>query len=82
MSKLITVRCTFDYVVVVDDNATATDEFASAVAYAREALSDVSTDYCDFDIQPYEAAKKPYMWDDECIPYGGDGNTRTGEYLK
>lgn len=23
-----------------------------------------------------------YGWDGMCIPYGGDGNTRTSDYLK
>lgn len=82
MSKLLTVRCTFDYVVVVDDTATEAGEFTAAWRNAREAFGDLSPDQCDFDIQPYLEARKPYLWDDECIPYGGDGNTRTGEYLK
>ena len=82
MSRLVSVRCTFDYVVVVDDAATAVDTFSVAWRNAREAFGDLLIDQCDFDITPYNDARKPYQWDDECIPYGGDGRKTTGEYLK
>ena len=81
MSKLITVRCTFDYVVVVDDNANIAEAHVLAEDCVRDALYDLSSDQIDFELFPYKDVK-PSGWDDECIPYGGDGNTRTGEYLK
>jgi hypothetical protein len=79
--KLLTVRCEFDYCVVVEDDANATEQYATALHYARDALRDLDTHHLDIDVMPY-AQVQPHFWDDECIPYGGDGNTRTGDYLK
>lgn len=81
MSKLVTVRCTFDYVIVVEDKANIVDQYDIAAAYARDAFHDLSAKDMDFDLSNYPETQ-PYMWDDECIPYGGDGNTRSGEYKK
>jgi hypothetical protein len=74
MTKLYTVRVSYDYVVVADNV-----ENAEAVGrgYAREALGDLSIFDVDIDIVGGASA---YGWDDDCIPYGGDGNKRTGEY--
>lgn len=78
--KLITVRVRFDYVIVVDDDAEFKDKYDIALSNLREAARDLSVD--EFDAQLYDYEKvKPNGWDDMCIPYGGDGNTRTKEYL-
>ncbi len=76
MSNLYTVRVTFDYVIVADDIYNA---YGVAPGYAREALCDMDRNDLDINITPGVSA---YKWDDECIPYNGDGNTRTGEYKK
>ena len=76
MSKLYTVKVTYDYVVVAEDE---NDADAIARGYARDALGDMSI--YDVDIEVYEGVSAE-GWDDECIPYGGDGDKRTGEYLK
>ena len=79
--KLVTVRARFDYVIVVDDDAEYENELCVALNNLREAARDLS-EY-DFDVQLYDYAKvKPTGWDELCIPYGGDGNTRTSEYIK
>lgn len=74
MSKLYTVTASFDYVVVADDLA---DAYHVAEDYVRDALSDLSHSDVDVAVVPGSNASG---WDDMCIPYGGDGNTRTGEY--
>jgi len=73
--KLKKVRLVLEYVIVAED--AEAEEVARK--FARDACGDVSSQ--DFDITISE-----YMpggvrnWDGECIPYGGDGNTRTREY--
>lgn len=81
MPKLLTVTAEFEYVIVVEDNANIVDQYAIAANYAQDAFRDLSTGDMDFHLSSYPETK-PYLWDDECIPYGGDGNTRSGEYLK
>lgn len=76
MSKLYTVRVSFDYVIVAED---IHDAYTIAPEYARDALFDMNRNDIDLAIVQGVSA---YKWDDECIPYNGDGNTRTGEYLK
>lgn len=76
MTKLYTVHVSFDYVVVAEDEK---DAWSVAIAEGRDAFSDISIHDCDLDIVEGVHASG---WDDQCIPYGGDGNTRTSEYLK
>jgi hypothetical protein len=76
MTKLYTVRVSYDYVVLADS---VNDAYAVGQSYIKEALSDMPIHDVDVDIIEGVSA---YGWDNECIPYGGDGNTRTGEYLK
>ena len=81
MPKLMTVRAEFEYVIVVEDEATELDIFRVAQDELKDASSDLASFEYDLDWMPYEH-HKPRNWDDDCIPYGGDGNTRSGEYLK
>lgn len=74
MKKLYTVRVTYDYVVVADS---VNDAYAVGQSYIKEALRDMPIQDVDLDVVEGDNA---YGWDDECVPYGGDGNTRTGEY--
>lgn len=76
MTKLYTVTVTYDYVVLAEDE---NDADAIARGYAKDALGDMSIFDVNVDVQEGVHAQD---WDDDCIPYGGDGNTRTGEYLK
>jgi len=72
--KLYTARITFDFVVVADDKI---DAFDVALSEMREAFSDLDRHDVDIDVTDGVHA---YKWDDDCIPYGGDGNTRTSAY--
>ncbi len=74
--KLYTVRVSYDYVVVADDE---NDAYSVGIEAVRDALFDLSVHDVDIDIKEGVSA---FGWDNDCIPYGGDGNTRTGEYLK
>ncbi len=74
MPKLYTVTVHFDYVVVADD---VNDADAVARGYIKDALSDMSVFDVDVDVEEGATA---YRWDGDCIPYGGDGNTRTKDY--
>ena len=76
MSKLYTVTVSFDYVVLADDVGDAIDV---GRGYIKDALSDMSVHDIDIDAKFGVSA---YGWDGMCIPYGGDGNTRTSDYLK
>lgn len=74
--KLYTIKATYDYVVVADN---IHDAYLVGRQYFKDALSDMPS--TDVDLAA-EQGVHAYGWDDDCIPYGGDGNTRTGEYLK
>jgi len=76
--KHVTVE--FDFVIVVDtENPTLTDE-----EIARDSVVDA---FHDISIYDYEYIIDDYIpgcaiWDNDCIPYGGDGETKTGDILK
>ena len=72
--KLYTAKVAFDFVLVAENIHEA---FAVALAEMREAFADLDRHDVDVDI---EEGVHAYKWDDECIPYGGDGNTRTIAY--
>jgi hypothetical protein len=72
--KLYTARITFDFVLVAEDSITA---FEVALNEMREAFSDLDRHAVDIDVN---SGAHAYKWDDECVPYGGDGNTRTSAY--
>ena len=72
--KLYTAKVSFDFVLVAENIREA---FAVAVSEMREAFSDLDRNDVDLDI---DEGANAYKWDDDCIPYGGDGNTRTSKY--
>ena len=72
--KLFTVNVSFDFVMVAD---TIEDAELEARYYFKEAISDMPRS--DIEMSVVEGVSA-IGWDDECIPYGGDGNKRTGEY--
>lgn len=72
--KLYTVSVGFDFVVVADDGKEA---YRVARESFKDALGDMSIHDIDLFITNGVTASG---WDDECIPYGGDGNTRTIDY--
>lgn len=79
--KLKTVTITYEYVIVVEDDSTEDDCVPIALENAQEAFKDISTYDLEISIDDYRPGSF-YGWDNNCIPYGGDGETTTGEYLK
>lgn len=74
MKRLYTVTVTFDFVVAADS------EFKAHLVAERQlknAVDDISPQYVDVEIGYGVRAEG---WDDECIPYGGDGITRIKDY--
>lgn len=72
--RLYTVRVTFDFVVEADSLTSVASVVEDNV---QAAFNDIPRDLLDYTVKPGVHADG---WDDECIPYGGDGNTRTGDY--
>ena len=76
--KLKTVQAKFEYVIAVADDDTF--PLFTAREYLIDALRDMGDGGADIKIRDCESGdcKK---WLDDCIPYGGDGNTTTGQWL-
>jgi hypothetical protein len=74
--KFITVTATFQYVCVIDEDE---DEYGVAEEYVREAMNDLGPYNIEYGITDGIHCSD---WDDMCIPYHGDGNTRTSDYKK
>lgn len=72
--RLFTVSASFAYVVEADS---LKDAHNAAYRYMRDAFGDLST--CDIDCIVDHGINAEW-WDNDSIPYGGDGMTRTGEY--
>lgn len=79
--KLLTVTVEYEFVIVCDDDDDEAAQYRIAEQEAREAFLDLDSSNLDINICDYERYR-PSGWDEFCIPYGGDGNTRTNEYLK
>lgn len=77
MKKLFNVTVSFDFVVVAEDEDEANE---IALENLHNAIRDIPEQYINIltDEGPFIWA---YGWDDECIPYGGDGTKRTKDYL-
>lgn len=74
MNKLFTASITFDFVVAAENE---THAHQVAMDEMREALNDMCRYDADIHITKGVSASS---WDGDCIPYGGDGNTRTKDY--
>lgn len=74
--KLKTVTLEFEFVIAVEDDDKAEE---TARDHILDAVRDMSTFDFDLIIRDYKKGGAQ-GWDDDCIPYGGDGNTRTGDY--
>ena len=79
--KLKKVEVTYQYVIVVEDDADSEDTLDIAKENALEALSDYDIHCAIVRVNDYKPGSVR-DWTDRDIPYGGDGNTTTGEYLK
>lgn len=74
MSKLYTVKVSFDFVLIADDEASAKEK---AKVYAADAFVFTPDIYIKMDIEYGVSAKG---WDGLCIPYGCDGVTTTADF--
>lgn len=76
MKKLFNVTVSYDFVVEAEDDG---DAFEVALQNLHNAIRDIPEKYIQIlvDEGPYIWA---HGWDGDCIPYGGDGNTRTKDY--
>lgn len=78
MSKLYQVEITVLAVVAADDE---THAWQVADSYKRDIMSDDPDPCIEVDVEVKKLADMRHGWDGECIPYGGDGNTRIGAIL-
>ena len=76
--KLKAVTVTFDFVMVVDDDEI--NSIFKAQDYVKDVLRDMSNRDIDIELSDYVSGSV-YGWDDDCIPYGADGDTKTKEYM-
>ena len=74
--KLKTVTVEFDMVVAVEDGQDAEKIARDSI---NDAVRDMSTWDFELSIFDYKSGNAN-GWDKDCIPYGGDGNTRIGDY--
>lgn len=73
------VEYTITAVVMAEDE---TDAFNRARHYLRDAVNDAGEVEVWVRNEVKTAADLEDGWDEDCVPYGGDGNTRIREYLK
>jgi hypothetical protein len=82
MSKFYAVSLSTKAIVQVDDDADALDAVKVALSEQRDICSDVM----DMDVEVLGIVRNvadliEHGWDDMCLPYGGDGNTRLKDLL-
>ncbi len=80
MSTLKAVKIEFDFVMVVGDASKMYTDINKAQDYARDALSDMSNRDLLVTIRDYTPGSVS-EWDEGCIPYGGDGEKETRDYM-
>lgn len=78
--KLMSVKCVVDYVIAVEDDANHQDAIDVAADCFSDAIRDLTSWDIEYAVAPYEPGSV-IGWDGNCIPYGGDGETRTQDYL-
>ena len=72
------VEITTYAVVMADDESHA---YAVANSYKRDALGDDPDPRIEIECEVTKLTDLAHGWDGECIPYGGDGNTRLTDLL-
>lgn len=78
MKKLYEVEVIVRAVIVADDMG---DAIRVAMYEARDIVRNDDLDDADVVCEIKNAAGLPQGWDAQCIPFGGDGNTRIEHYL-
>lgn len=76
--KLFQVKISTIAIVAAKD---ADHAYEVAEAFRHEAFSDDANPRIEVDCEVKSVANLRHGWDGECIPYGGDGNTRIGALL-
>ena len=79
--KLKTVTLTHQYVIAVSDSSSPLECLLIAQELAHESVRDCYSYDLDVSIKDYERDEVP-DWNDDCIPYGNDGNTTIGDYFE
>jgi hypothetical protein len=77
MTKLYSVKVTFDYVVAIEDDE---DAESISLSYARDAFLEKDPNLFDATVTPYKPGDVK-SWDNDCVPYGGNEEKTTGEIL-
>lgn len=76
--KAYMVEITTHAVVMADDEAHA---YTVAENYKRDAFHDDPNPRIEIESEVVRIEQLDHGWDGECIPYGGDGNTRLDALL-
>ena len=76
--KAYMVEITTHAVVMADDEAHA---YVVAERYKRDAFHDDQNPRIEIEGEVAHVEQLDHGWDGECIPYGGDGNTRLSALL-
>ena len=79
MKKLYRIELTTDIVVVADSDGDAL-VIATNTSTQRDVVRDAALE-AGFPVEVSSPSELPDGWDDDCIPYGGDGNTRISELM-
>lgn len=80
MQKLYRIELTTSIVVVADTARDALD-VATNTSTQRDIVRDAALE-AGFPVEVFSPSELPEGWDDDCIPYGGDGNTRIAELMR
>lgn len=78
MTKLYSVKVSFDFVVAVEDGGDLEKVCMESIS---DAFMDSPAELFVVDIEGYEPGDVS-GWGDDCIPYGDADNKTTGEILK
>lgn len=79
MEKLYRIELTTVIVVVASSAGDALD-VAANTSTQRDVVRDAALE-TGFPVEIFLPCELPDGWDEECIPYGGDGNTRLAELM-
>lgn len=80
MQQLVKVKVEFDFVMVTnDDYISEAQDILKAQDFVSDALADMNKRDIFIKILPYRKGSVN-DWDEDLIPYGGDGETVTRDY--
>ncbi len=79
--KLKTVQVSFEYIMAVEDDATSQDVINEAADTLHAAVDDMSIQEFSIQVLSLLPSNMPPGWNEQCLPYGGDGYTTIKEIL-